>query len=219
MRESRQLWAFSIKAFQRRDPRPATPESTGQATSSGPSISALQAISLGFWGWGVYLVSSAAQPKSTGSPTILRGRPLFDAQLSRPATSSSFLSCGVNPPPFLLHIHHGETHCKLSHVHNESPASSGSTSHLGPASVPSTRCSRLSDEPINSGTLAHQPCQCAVTRASASHVYPSRVTQTICIIVHACELFSLVLTVDLRRLLHFICACFTLHPSQSALER
>lgn len=91
---------FRSRAFQPERPASRDPRVNRTGTSSGPPISALQAFSSGFWGWGVYLVSSAAQPKSTGSPTILRGRPLFDPQLSRPATSSSFFSCGVKPAPF-----------------------------------------------------------------------------------------------------------------------
>lgn len=171
-RESRQLWAFRSKHSSQ---RPASRDSPSQQDRHKLWTVNLRPAGclLGVSGVGASI--SSLQPPSSNRlalrPSCVAG-PLFDAQLSRPATSSSFLSCRVNPPPFLLHIHHGETHCKLSHVHNESPAPSGSTSHLGPASVPSTRCSRLSDEPINSGTLARQPCQCAVTRASASQCVP-----------------------------------------------
>lgn len=99
----RQRVASTLGPFDQKhsSPRPASRDHrvNRTGTSSGPSIPALQAFSLRFRGWGVYLVSSAAQPRSTGSPTTLRGRPLFDAQLSRPATSKQFSFLRRQPAP------------------------------------------------------------------------------------------------------------------------
>lgn len=205
------------KSIPARDPRPATPESTGQAQALDRQSPPLQAFSLGFWGWGVYLVSSAAQPRLTGSPTILRGRLLFDAQLSRPATSSRFLSCGVNPPAF----------CCTSTTARRT--ANYRTSATSPQLSPAPRLTwdlhqshrlaavdlltnpfvqvRSIINPGNALSLARLLHMC-ILRAS---------TQATCIIANACLLFGrFVCRSATPRSL--ICACLTLPPSQSCLS-
>lgn len=192
------LGPFSIRSIPARDAASRDPRVNRTGTGSGPPISALQAISLGFWGWGVYLVSSAAQPKSTGSPTILRGRPLFDAHLSRPATSSSFFSCGVNPPPF----------CCTSTTARRT--ANYRTSTTSPQLPPAPRLTwdlhqsrRLAavdslTNPVTQVRSLINPASALSRAALLHHLHPSRVVQTIRIIDHACSLFSTVLSVDLR---------------------